>query len=309
LPLLPHPKGPKKGRWGGEGGCRLSTDVARTLKLTLAYDGAGFVGWQRQAEGQSIQGLIEEALSKIEHGPVTLIGAGRTDAGVHAIGQVASVALESAIDCAAIRRALNAMLPPEVRVHGVEEAPAGFHARYSAHSKTYRYWIANGDVAHPFLWRYVWLLSHPLDVVAMAEAACLVEGQRDFAGFQGTGSSTESTVRTVFTSLFREATQADLWAGSGSPAGPRLEAPAPGTARLLLYEVTGDGFLRHMVRNIVGTLAEIGIGRRRVDAIPHILSSGDRRLAGPTAPACGLCLVRVGYGEYGPALATPAGHL
>jgi tRNA pseudouridine38-40 synthase len=284
--------------------------VARTLKLTLAYDGTGFVGWQRQAEGQSIQGLLEEVLSKIEHGPVTLIGAGRTDAGVHAFGQVASVVLESAIDCAALRRGLNAMLPPEVRVLGVEEAPAGFHARYSAHSKTYRYWIANGDVAPPFLWRYVWLLSHPLDVAAMAEAACLVEGQHDFAGFQGTGSSTESTIRTVFTSLFREATQTDPWAASGSPAGPRLEAPdVPGAARLLLYEVTGDGFLRHMVRNIVGTLAEIGIGRRRVDAIQRILSSGDRRLAGPTAPARGLCLVRVGYGEQGPALATLAGHL
>jgi tRNA pseudouridine38-40 synthase len=281
--------------------------VTRPLKLTLAYDGTGFVGWQRQAEGQSIQGLLEEALSKIEHAPVTLIGAGRTDAGVHAIGQVASVSLESAIDCATLRRALNAMLPPEVRILGVEEAPAGFHARYSAHSKAYRYWIANGDVAHPFLWRYVWLFPHRLDVAAMAEAARLVEGERDFAGFQATGSSTGSTVRTVFTSLFREATETDLSAGSGSPAGPRLEAPdVPGTARLLLYEVTGDAFLRHMVRNIVGTLAEIGVGRRRVDAIQHILSSGDRRLAGPTAPACGLCLVRV---EYGAALATPAGHL
>lgn len=282
--------------------------MARILKLTLAYDGTGFVGWQRQAEGQSIQGLLEEALSKIEHAPVTVIGAGRTDGGVHAIGQVASVALESPIERGTLRRALNAMLPPEIRVLGVEEAPAGFHARYSARSKTYRYWIANGEVANPFFWRYAWLLPHPMDVAVMAEAARLVEGRRDFAGFQGTGSPTESTVRTVSSSRFHQGTETDSQPGSfrcGPPGTPEVLD----TARLLVYEVTGDGFLRHMVRNVVGTLVEVGSGRRPADSIGQILSSGDRRLAGPTAPACGLCLVRVEYGEHGRGLASPAGQL
>ena len=277
--------------------------MARTLKLTLAYDGTGFVGWQRQAEGQSIQGLLEEALSRIEQSPVTVIGAGRTDAGVHAVGQVASVTLESPIESGTLRRALNAMLPPEIRVLGVEDAPMTFHARYSARSKTYRYWVANGEVANPFSWRYAWLLPYPVDVGVMAEAARLVEGRRDFAGFQGSGSPTESTVRTVFSSRFHQGTETDPRSGSRRWGLPE----APGTARLLVYEVSGDGFLRHMVRNIVGTLVEIGGGRRPADSIEQILSSADRRLAGPTAPACGLCLVRVEYGEHG-GLASPAGQ-
>jgi tRNA pseudouridine38-40 synthase len=278
--------------------------VARTLKLTLAYDGTGFVGWQRQAQGRSVQGLLEEALSKIEHAAVTVIGAGRTDAGVHAFGQVASVLLESPIEGGTLRRALNAMLPPEIRVLGVEDAPTGFHARYSARSKTYQYWIANGEVANPFFWRYAWLLPHPVDVAAMAEAARLLEGRRDFAAFQGTGSPTESTVRTLFSSRFRGGREADSWSGWVPPLTPDV----PGTARLLVYEVVGDGFLRHMVRNIVGTLVEIGAGRRAADAIEHILSSGDRRLAAPTAPARGLCLVRVEYDEHGRGLAGAAGQ-
>jgi tRNA pseudouridine38-40 synthase len=278
--------------------------VARTLKLTLAYDGTGLVGWQRQAEGQSVQGLLEEALSKIEHDAVKVVGAGRTDAGVHAIGQVASVLLKRSIEDGTLRRALNAMLPPEIRVLGVEDAPTGFHARYSARSKTYQYWIANGEVANPFFWRYAWLLPQEVDVAAMAEAARLLEGRRDFAGFQGTGSPTESTVRTLFSSWFHDGAETDSWPRWAPP----LMSEAAGTARLLVYEVSGDGFLRHMVRNIVGTLVEIGAGRRTVDSIERILSSGDRRLAAPTAPACGLCLVRVEYGEHGRGLAGVEGQ-
>ena len=279
--------------------------MARTLKLTLAYDGTGFVGWQRQAEGQSIQGLLEEALSKIEHAPVTVIGAGRTDGGVHAIGQVASVTLASPIEDDTLRRALNAVLPPEVRVLSVEGAPSGFHARYSARSKTYRYRIANGEVTDPFSWRYAWLLPHPLDIAAMEEAARLIEGRRDFAGFQGAGSSTGSTVRTVLSSRFHEGTTGDPRSAGGRQVMPGVPE-GPDTARLLVYEITGDGFLRHMVRNIVGTLVEIGAGRRQTESIERILSSGDRRLAGATAPACGLCLVRIDYRERAPGLASPA---
>jgi tRNA pseudouridine38-40 synthase len=261
----------------------------RTLKLTLAYDGTDFVGWQRQAEGVSIQALLEDALSTIEGRRVTVTGAGRTDAGVHALGQVASVMLAHGLDTVSLRRALNAMLPPEVRVLAVDEAAEGFHARYRARAKTYRYVIGNAEVVSPFARRYVWHLPQPLAVEAMAEAARAIEGRHDFSAFQAAGSAATTAERTVVSSAFSVAGEADLyWRPPGLAAcGDGVEG------RTLVYEVTGDGFLRHMVRAIVGTLVEIGAGRREAGAMPAIVASRDRQAAGPTAPACGLCLVRV----------------
>src|SRR4051794_24117138 len=153
----------------------------RTLKLTLAYDGTRFVGWQRQAAGESIQGLLEDALARFEGGPVTVHGAGRTDAGVHALGQVASVRVACRHDTATLTRALNAQLPEEVRVLAVEEADPEFHARFSARSKAYRYVIRNAAIATPFERAYVWHLPERLDVAAMREAAAMVVGTHDFA--------------------------------------------------------------------------------------------------------------------------------
>ncbi len=261
----------------------------RTLKLTLVYDGAPFVGWQRQAEGISVQGLIEEALARIEGARVALVGAGRTDAGVHACGQVASVKLTSAIDSAALGRALNAALPPEIRVTAVDEVASTFHARYSAASKTYRYQIVNGPITTPFEWRYAWHVSERLDVERMGEAAAHFEGEHDFAAFRASGGSARTSVRRVYTSSL---SQVHALPGGWPAACAFVDRP---DTRRLVYEVRATGFLRHMVRAIVGTLVEIGAGRREPASIEQAFASGVRTAAGPTAPACGLWLVGVEY--------------
>jgi len=244
----------------------------RTLKLTIAYDGTRFVGWQRQAEGESIQGLLEEALARFEGGPVTVHGAGRTDAGVHAAGQVASVRVTCGHDAATLTRALNAQLPEEIRVLSVEEAAAGFHARFSARSKTYRYMIRNAAIATPFERAYVWHLPERLNLQAMRDAAAMVAGTHDFAAFQSVGTQTPGSVRTILRSEVQE-----------------IEPS------LLAYEITGDGFLRHMVRALTGTLVEIGRGWRDPSSIRDLLAGGRRADAGATAPPHGLFLVAVDY--------------
>src|SRR4030095_332189 len=174
----------------------------RTLKLTLAYDGTRFVGWQRQAEGESIQGLLEEALARFEGSHVTVHGAGRTDAGVHALGQVASVAVSFDHDIVTLQRALNAQLPPDVRVLSIEEMDAGFHARFRARSKTYQYRIRNSLVAHPFDRAFAWHLPERLDIDARRRAAAALEGTHDFTAFQSAGSETSGTTRTITQSVW-----------------------------------------------------------------------------------------------------------
>jgi len=243
----------------------------RTLKLTLAYDGTRFVGWQRQAAGESIQGLLESAMARLEGRSVTVHGAGRTDAGVHARGQVASAEVTFDHDPATVARALNSQLPEDVRVLEVVEAAEGFHARFSARSKTYAYRIRISEVADPFDRAYAWHVRSPLDLEAMRRAAALLIGTHDFAAFQSAGTEVRTTVRTIHRSEVGH---------------------EPG---LITYEIAGDGFLRHMVRAIVGTLVEIGRGRWPSQTMADVLASGARTGAGPTAPACGLFLVRVDY--------------
>jgi len=244
-----------------------------SFKITLAYDGGPFVGWQRQANGTSIQGLVEGALRELEEDDVAVAGAGRTDAGVHALGQAASFTLQRALTADAVIRALNAILPAEVRVVGAEEAPPSFHARFDATSKTYRYRFATAAVLSPFDRAYAWHVPG-LAVGAMTEAARFVEGQHDFAAFQATGGTSGRTDRIVSSSA--------------------VVADAGGLA---IYEVTGSGFLRHMVRVIAGTLADIGRGRRPPEWMRDVIASRDRSQAGQTAPAHGLFLVRVGYAD------------
>ncbi len=243
-----------------------------TFKLTIAYDGTGFIGWQRQATGASIQQALEDALAELAGAPVAVAGAGRTDAGVHARAQVASCTIARAIDASTIVRAANARLPATVRVLSAEVAPATFHARFAARTKTYQYRLWNGDVLNPFERAYTWHVPGALDVVAMAEAARAIEGRHDFAAFQAAGGTAHATEREVIRS---EVSRGD---------GP-----------LVTYDVCGTGFLRHMVRAIVGSLVEIGRGRHDAAWLAQVIQSADRTRAGPTAPAQGLFLVRVDY--------------
>ena len=218
--------------------------------------------------------MIEDGLAPFEDGPVTLHGAGRTDAGVHALAQVASVSISSSHDVQAFSRGLNAVLPPTVRVIDVVEAAPDFHARFSAVSKAYEYRIVNAPFVSAFLHRYAWHVPVPLNVEAMREASGWLLGEHDFAAFQATGATVSSTRRTV---------RSLTWDGGGSFDRP------------LVMRIEGDGFLRHMVRNIAGTLVEVGAGRWPASRIPEVLASRDRRQAGPAAPACGLFLAAVRY--------------
>jgi len=254
-----------------------------TFKITLAYDGAPFVGWQRQATGTSVQGLIEDALRILDDGEVTVHGAGRTDAGVHALGQVASFTLRRAVSAAVVQRALNNHLPDQVRVIASVETAPSFHARFGSRSKTYRYRIWNAEVAHPFEQAQAWFVRGSLDVDAMAAAAASLVGRHDFAAFQAADGTQKTTAREVFVSCV-------------STRDDRIDqGPDVAAGRLITYEISGGGFLRHMVRAIVGSLVEIGHRRHGPEWLGEVLASRDRTRAGPTAPAHGLFLVRVEY--------------
>ncbi|MGH9412265.1 MAG: tRNA pseudouridine(38-40) synthase TruA [Terriglobales bacterium] len=254
----------------------LSADV-RTIRLLLAYDGSGFHGWQVQPAQPTVQQALSDALRTITGETIVVHGSGRTDAGVHALGQVAHLKLHSHLPLSNLRRALNARLPASIRVLEVAEAAALFHARHDAHSKLYRYRIYREEVCPPFLAHYVYHHPYPLNEAVMILAAPAWQGRHDFRSFAATpekGSSVPATtVRTVFRSELA-----------------RLGAE-------LIYEIEGQGFLHHMVRNIVGFLLEIGRGARTGREVEAVLAARARSAAGPTAPARGLYLVRVGYGE------------
>jgi tRNA pseudouridine38-40 synthase len=270
----------------------MSTAMTRVLKLTLSYDGTAYVGWQRQADGISIQGLLEDALARLDGAPITVHGAGRTDAGVHALGQVASARVRIAHEPQVIRRALNAMLPTDVRVVAVEEAAQDFHARYRAAGKMYEYRIWQGDVQPPFARAWSWHVARPLDVASMDRAARLLQGRHDFSAFRSTGSRVTSAVRTVANArvgVRKAGAEIACEPGTGS------DSTAAAGGHLVIVSIEADGFLRHMVRAITGTLVEIGEHRREVASVAALLLSGDRAASGATAPPHGLVLMRVMY--------------
>ncbi len=242
-------------------------------RLTLEYDGTDFEGWQVQATGhRTVEDTVEQALARVAGQRVHVVGAGRTDAGVHAEGQVASVALRRDIEPEELRRSVNAVLPRDLAVVGLVRADDGFHARRAALRKLYRYVLWNGPAPSPLRTRRSHRVRHPLDLAAIRRAATDLVGTHDFASFQGAGSPVGTTQRT----LVRLA----------------VEGEAGGEVRLLFE---GDGFLRHMVRNLVGTLLDVSRGKRDPASMPALLGARDRALAGSTAPAQGLTLVRVFY--------------
>ncbi len=249
----------------------------RHFALRLEYDGTDYHGWQRQPGVMTVQEMIESKLAVITGQTVSVLASGRTDAGVHARGQVVSFRVHTRLEAAELKRALNSLLPPDIVVLRAAESQRSFHARFSAVSKLYHYQVLNRREPSALLRRTCWHIKQPLDLEPMREALRLVLGEHDFAAFMGGGSSVRSTVRTLL------------------DAGIEKQSPA-----LLIFSFEANGFLRHMVRNLVGTIVDVGRGKYEPDRLAAVLASRDRRRAGMTAPARGLFLVRVDYGSMSP---------
>ena len=241
------------------------------VKLTLEYDGTAYCGWQLQAGQDSIQGRIEAALERIFGAPVRVYGSGRTDAGVHARGQVAAIRPPRDFSPADLRRALNATLPRDIVVLDAARAPDNFDPRRDARSRAYEYRVLNREIASAFEYRYAFLVRGALDVDAIQSAAAVFVGEHDFAAMRTLGSEERTTTRRVIASEWRR------------------------EGELLIYRVEATSFLRHMVRTMVAAMLEAGRGRMSAAEIAAIVASRDRARAPAAAPACGLCLVEVRY--------------
>jgi tRNA pseudouridine38-40 synthase len=264
--------------------------VSRNLKITLAYDGAEFYGWQVQPNLPTVQGALAHAFERVTGETVLPQGSGRTDAGVHALAQVASVRLESPIPARNLVIALNDVLPPSVRVNSVEVVPPSFHARHSAKAKTYRYRIYRGSICPPFLARYVYHDPYPMNEEALIRASEDVVGKHDFTSFAA--SDPDRSARLA------ETAERDFGHGDGGKVSNIRTLHSSQWARTreeLIYTVRGDGFLHHMVRNLVGTFLLVGKGSLNIGDVPFIVEARNRSAAGPTAAACGLYLVSVEY--------------
>ncbi len=247
--------------------------MERNVRLELEYEGTDFHGWQIQPNLDTIQGQLTQVIQRITEQPVLIHGSGRTDAGAHALAQVCNFKTESHIPPANIKKAINSLLPPTIRVTRIDEAPQEFHARLDAKVKHYRYRILNRNSCSPFDYRYVHHYPRPLDLVRMSQAAEVILGKHDFSSFCDSDSEVESKARRVISSSFVFDSQRNL----------------------IEYNICANGFLHHMVRNLVGTFLEVGKGKLTRENIFYILQSKNRSTAGPTAPAKGLFLVSVGY--------------
>jgi tRNA pseudouridine38-40 synthase len=263
------------------------------IKLTVAYDGTDFRGWQIQPGQPTIQGLLTDVVQQLTQERLNVQGAGRTDAGVHAWGQVVNFKTNSELAPEEFRRGCNALLPPSIRIREAEEVGPDFQARRMARAKTYVYSIYKGAVVPPFLCRYVLHVPQKLDFTAMAQAAQYFEGERDFTSFSAsTGSEEEDRDQTMIRSIFRSELIDHACSGSATSTLICDHRLSPDE---WLYVVRGSSFLRYMVRKIVGTLLKVGRGRLPASEIPDLLEKRDRRCSGPTAPPHGLCLQSVEY--------------
>jgi len=247
------------------------TGSERTFKLIIEYDGTAYHGWQRQGSLPTVQAAIERVIAVMTQEPVTLIGSGRTDSGVHALGQVASFRSRTRLACSALMQGMNALLPEDIVIHSCTEVPPSFHPRHDAISKTYRYNLYNGPVRKAVCRQYAWHIHRPLDIEAMQQGLAWVVGTHDFKAFESTGSPRVHTFRTIY--------RAEMTEENG----------------FVRIEFTGNGFLRCMVRNLVGTLVEIGLHRYPASEMYRMIASRDRKQAGVAAPAHGLFLVQVQY--------------
>jgi tRNA pseudouridine38-40 synthase len=248
------------------------TIVERNIRLLIAYDGTQYQGWQRQKESPTIQGAIEDNLFKITQQPVSLHGAGRTDSGVHAWGQVASFRTSSEMPTAKIEAALSALLPRDIFIRQVGEVEPTFHPRFASKAKIYDYLICNHPRNTPFFHHYVWFLPEPVDLDLIKAGLSLLTGEQDFSSFQSHGSEVSHAVRTLYQAIL---------------------LPGPWGGFKLRFKA--NGFLRHMVRNMVGTLIRVGLKRTSIKELEDIVQSKDRSRAGEMAPAQGLFLRKVLY--------------
>ena len=244
----------------------------RNIKLLIEYDGTNYLGWQVQPKGPTIQGILEERLGLLTGEKIRLFGSGRTDSGVHAIGQVAHFKTESSMDAHRMQRALNSLLPPDIVIQKMEEVEESFHARKHSKSKVYEYRILNRNLRSVFHRGYVWHIPQKLDFKEMEKATQYLIGELDFSSFRSVGSPTRTTVRKVTRAEWKR-----------------------GRSGLVRFEIEANGFLKQMVRAIIGTLVEVGKGKMSAVEFRRILESKERSKAGPTAPAHGLFLKEVKY--------------
>lgn len=243
----------------------------RNIKLTIEYDGREYHGWQKQPNRLNIQGEIEQAIQKVTGKTVELIGSGRTDAGVHAFGQVANFKIDSDFPIEKMAVAINSQLKRSIRIQKAEEVEESFHSRYHCHQKTYAYIIDNSEQGSAIYRNLTYHIPQPLDLEAMQKAATFLKGEHDFTSFKSSGTSSKSSVRTIY------------------------EAKVLKEQERIVIMLTGNGFLYNMVRIIAGTLVEVGLGSKQPEEIQNIILQKNRQLAGKTLPAHGLYLMKVEY--------------
>jgi len=237
----------------------------------MEYDGSDFHGWQKQVNTRTVQGELEKAVNIITREDITVTGSGRTDAGVHALAQTAHFICRSRLSASEMQNALNSLTAKDVTIHSCQITDPDFHARFSAKKKTYRYHILNSALPSPIKSRYSWHLAKPLDLEAMIQAVQLIKGKKDFKSFEATGSPRNTTIRTISKADFTVIDE------------------------MITFDIEADGFLRYMVRNIMGTLVEVGLNKISALQVEKILNAYNRKLAGATAPAKGLFLIKVDY--------------